>query len=214
MGVLRGGFAGRAGGSLRRSGGQGLGCPFRGFLDVRRGRGGDAVGVAGTRLTIDLEVERGEDSPRGRVDTKATRDFVVFNGTNPNGSSIVDPRAAGFRAGRCTPRIWTALAQGGRKGDDMALFLQVHELDTHEPEALVAAWTEAAGSRIRCLKHWVGDNAIALLMEAPNEDSLRSYDSDAGEVTRLFASAQRWLSYETIHLGRAGRRERLVATNS
>jgi hypothetical protein len=47
---------------------------------VRGGQGADAVGVAGTRLTTDLEVERGEDSPRGRVDTKATRDFVGWLG--------------------------------------------------------------------------------------------------------------------------------------
>jgi hypothetical protein len=95
----------------------------------------------------------------------------------------------------------------------MALFLEVHELDTPEPEAFVAAWTAAAGSRIRCLKHWVGDNAVALLVEAPNADSLRAYDSDAGEVTQLFAPARRWLSCETIVFGHAGRRERLVASH-
>jgi hypothetical protein len=94
----------------------------------------------------------------------------------------------------------------------MALFLEVHELDTHEPEAFVAAWTAAAGSRIRCLKHWVGDSAVALLVEAPNADSLRAYDSATGDVTELFAPARRWLSYETIDLGRAGRRQRLVAS--
>jgi hypothetical protein len=95
----------------------------------------------------------------------------------------------------------------------MALFLEVHELDTHEPEAFVAAWTAAAGSRIRCLKHWVGDDAVALLVEAPHADSLRAYDPDAGEVTRLFTPARSWLSYETIDVARAGRRERLVASH-
>jgi hypothetical protein len=82
----------------------------------------------------------------------------------------------------------------------MALFLNVHKLHTHEPAAYVAAWAAGAGSRIRCLKHWVGDNAIAMLVEAPDEDALRAYDSDASEVTELFAPARRWLSYETIDL--------------
>jgi hypothetical protein len=109
--------------------------------------------------------------------------------------------------------IWAALAQGGQKGEEMALFLEVHELDSHEPGAFVAARTAAAGSRIRCLKHWVGDDAVALLVEAPQADSLRAYDPDAGEVTRLFTPARSWLSYETIDLARAGRRERLVASD-
>ncbi len=80
----------------------------------------------------------------------------------------------------------------------MALFLAVHELDTHEPEVFVAAWAAGAGSCLRCLKHWVSDNGIALLVEAPDEDSVRAYDSDATEVTRLFAPARHWLSAETI----------------
>ena len=85
----------------------------------------------------------------------------------------------------------------------MALFLNVHELDAqHRPEAFVAAWAAAAGSGIRCLKHWVGDNTIALLVEAPDLDSLRAYDLDAAEVTELFAPARRWMSYETIDLAR------------
>lgn len=84
----------------------------------------------------------------------------------------------------------------------MALFLAFHELDTHEPEAWVAAWAAGAGSRIRCLKHWVSDNAIALLVEAPDEGSLRAYGSDATEVTRLFGPARRWLSYKTINFPR------------
>lgn len=83
----------------------------------------------------------------------------------------------------------------------MALFLNIHELDA-EPEAFVAAWAAGAGSCIRCLKHWVGDNAIALLVEAPNEASLRAYDPAAVEVTELFAPARRWLSCETIDFAR------------
>jgi hypothetical protein len=82
----------------------------------------------------------------------------------------------------------------------MALFLVVHELDTHDPEAFVAAWSAGAASHIRCLKHWVSGDAIALLAEAPNEYGLRAYDSDAIGVTELFAPARRWLSYETIDL--------------
>ena len=84
----------------------------------------------------------------------------------------------------------------------MALFLAFHDLDKREPEAFVAAWAAGAGSRMRCLKHWVGDNAIALLVEAPDEGSLRAYGSDATAVTRLFASAGRWMSYETINFPR------------
>ena len=84
----------------------------------------------------------------------------------------------------------------------MALFLNIHELDGHQPEAFVAAWAAGAGNGIRCLRHWVGDNAMALLVEAPDEDGLRAYDSDASDVTELFAPAWRWLSYETIDLAR------------
>jgi hypothetical protein len=93
-------------------------------------------------------------------------------------------------------------AQREQKGDVMALFLVVHELDSHEPEAFLAAWRSGAGSLIRCLRHWVVDNAIALLVEAPNEHGLRAYASGATEVTELFAPARRWLAYETIDLGR------------
>jgi hypothetical protein len=100
------------------------------------------------------------------------------------------------------PSSFAARAQSKQKGDDMALFLVVHELDTHEPEAFVAAWRSGAGSRIRCLRHWVVDKAIALLVEAPNEDGLRAYAAGATEVTELFAPARRWLAYETIDLGR------------
>jgi len=84
----------------------------------------------------------------------------------------------------------------------MALFLAFHDLDRHEPEAFVAAWAARAGGRIHCLKHWVSDNAIALLVEAPDEASLRAHGSDATAVTRLFAPARRWLSYETINFPR------------
>jgi len=84
----------------------------------------------------------------------------------------------------------------------MPLFLAFHELEGHEPEAWVASWATAAGSRIRCLKHWVSGNAIALLVEAPNEGGLRAYDPEATEVVRLFSSARRWLSYETINFPR------------
>ena len=59
----------------------------------------------------------------------------------------------------------------------MGLFLAIHELHTYDPEAFVVAWAAGAGSRIRCLKHWVSGNAIALLVEAPDEDSLRAYGS-------------------------------------
>jgi hypothetical protein len=84
----------------------------------------------------------------------------------------------------------------------MALFLNIHELDGHEPEAFVAAWAAGADSGIRCLKHWVSGNAIALLVEAPNENSLRTHYSDPTEVTELLAPAWRWLSVETIDLAR------------
>jgi len=107
-------------------------------------------------------------------------------------------RATGLTAARNS--IYTARSHGEQKGEDMALFLVVHELDPHEPQAFVAAWAAGAGRRIRCLKHWVSGNAIALLVEAPNEDGLRAYASDATDVTELFAPARRWLSYETIDL--------------
>jgi hypothetical protein len=95
-----------------------------------------------------------------------------------------------------------ARAQREQKGDVMALFLVVHELDSHEPEAFVASWAARAGRGIRCLRHWVLDKAVALLVEAPNEHGLRAYAADATEVTELFAPARRWLAHETIDLAR------------
>jgi hypothetical protein len=88
-----------------------------------------------------------------------------------------------------------------KKETTMALFLNVHKLDAHEPDAFVAAWAAGAPSGIRCLKHWVKDNAIALLVEAPTEYSLRAFDRHASDVTQLFAPARRWLSLETVYLG-------------
>ena len=84
----------------------------------------------------------------------------------------------------------------------MAIFLEVHELNAQKPEAFVAAWAARAGSGVHCLKHWVNDDVIALLVEAPNEDSLGAYGSAAAEVTELFAPAPRWLSHEPIELAR------------
>jgi hypothetical protein len=78
--------------------------------------------------------------------------------------------------------------------------LAVHELGAHDPEAFVAAWAAGAGGGIRWLRRWVSDNAFALLVEAPDQESLRAHDSDATEVTELFAPARRWLFFESIDL--------------
>lgn len=84
----------------------------------------------------------------------------------------------------------------------MALFLDVHELDARGAEAFVAAWSARAGEGARCRKHWVGEDGrtVALLVEAPDEETLRACDPDAKEVTELFAPAERWASYDSIEV--------------
>jgi hypothetical protein len=75
----------------------------------------------------------------------------------------------------------------------MALFLDVHELNGGGAEAFVAAWAAGAGDGVRCLGHWVGEDGrkVALLVEAPDADSLRACDPEATELTELFAPAER-----------------------
>jgi hypothetical protein len=84
----------------------------------------------------------------------------------------------------------------------MALFLDIHDLDALGAEAFLTSWSARANDGIRCLKHWVGEDgrSVALLVEAPNEDSLRACDRDARELTELFAPAERWLSYDSIEM--------------
>jgi hypothetical protein len=84
----------------------------------------------------------------------------------------------------------------------MALFLNVHELDAQAAETFLAAWSTRCADGIRCLKHWVSDDAIALLVEAPNEASVRACDPGAIEVTELFAPARRWASCDSIDFAR------------
>ncbi len=84
----------------------------------------------------------------------------------------------------------------------MALFLAIHELDGLGLEVFLARLAAHADEGIRCLKHWVGEDGrnVALLVEAPNEDSLRACDRDAKELTELFAPAERWVSFDSIEM--------------
>jgi hypothetical protein len=81
----------------------------------------------------------------------------------------------------------------------MALFMDIHELGDHDPESFVAGWSIHKRESITCLKHWVsGDGRIALLVEAPDRESLQAQDRDALEVTELYAPASRWLKQHSV----------------
>jgi hypothetical protein len=84
----------------------------------------------------------------------------------------------------------------------MALFLDIHDLDALGVGAFLTRWAAHADDGVRCLKHWVDEDGrnVALLVEAPNEDSLRACDRDARELTELFAPAERWMSYDAIEM--------------
>jgi hypothetical protein len=84
----------------------------------------------------------------------------------------------------------------------MALFLDGHELEERNADEFLAAWSDRAATDVRCLKRWVGEDRrnVALLVEAPDEDSVRICDPDAKEVTELFAPAKRWLSLDSIEM--------------
>ena len=94
-----------------------------------------------------------------------------------------------------------AAQAAGVSPDDRTLYRGT-ELDAQGAEAFLAAWSTRGGDGIRCLKHWVSDDAIALLVEAPNEASVRARDPGATEVTELFAPAQRWASCDSIDFAR------------
>jgi hypothetical protein len=79
----------------------------------------------------------------------------------------------------------------------MPLFLEVHNLNDENPQALADA---RSCDGVRCLKHWLSENGrqVALLVDAPSEDALRLSRSGANETTELFAPAERWMSYAAI----------------
>jgi hypothetical protein len=80
--------------------------------------------------------------------------------------------------------------------------LEVHELDGREAEALVRARSTGAPNGVRLLKHWLGGDGrtVALLVEAPDEQTLRTCPGNAKEITELFARAERWLSHDSIEM--------------
>ena len=84
----------------------------------------------------------------------------------------------------------------------MRLFLEVHELDGCDAGAFVHARSVQAPRGVRLLKHWLGDDGgtVTLLVEAPDEQTLRACAGDAKEVTELFAPAERWMSYDSIEM--------------
>lgn len=80
----------------------------------------------------------------------------------------------------------------------MCLFLEVS--DRGNAEALVQARSAQASRGVRLLKHWLGANGVVLLVEAPDEQTLRACSSGAKEITELFAPAERWMSYDSIEM--------------
>jgi hypothetical protein len=86
----------------------------------------------------------------------------------------------------------------------MALFLEVHELKGRDPSTVLATCSEPTGDGIRCLRHWVDGDAIALLVEAPDEETLRARGLDPVEVTELFAPASRWAAMDAIDFPKMG----------
>ncbi len=84
----------------------------------------------------------------------------------------------------------------------MSLFLEVHELNGRGAEACVQARSAQAPPGVRFLRHWFGDEGrkVALLVEAPDEETLRTCAGGAKEVTELFAPAERWMSCDSIDM--------------
>lgn len=72
----------------------------------------------------------------------------------------------------------------------MALFLDVHSSSGCDANTFVSEWSQRTDGSIRCLKHFAKADAIALLVEAPDEEELRASDPEAVEVTELFAHWQ------------------------
>jgi hypothetical protein len=87
-----------------------------------------------------------------------------------------------------------------QKEEEMQLFLDIHKLDASDADVFLAAWSRRAGDDMRCLKHWLKEDAIALLVEAPDEEYLRAKDPDAIELTELFAPASRWAAEDEIDI--------------
>jgi hypothetical protein len=86
----------------------------------------------------------------------------------------------------------------------MALFLEVHQLEGRDPGTFLATCSTMNGDDISCLRHWVDGDAIALLTEAPDEESLRARGLDAVEVTQLFAPASRWATTDALDFPKMG----------
>ena len=84
----------------------------------------------------------------------------------------------------------------------MSLFLEVHELDGRGAEAFVRVRSAQAPRGVRFLKHWFGDDGrkVALPVEAPDKETLRTCAGGAKEVTELFAPAERWMSCDSIDM--------------
>ena len=80
----------------------------------------------------------------------------------------------------------------------MALFLEVHKLEGRDPGAFLTMCSRMNGDDITCLRHWVDGDAIALLTEAPDEETLRERGLDAVEVTELFAPPSRWTAMDSL----------------
>lgn len=79
----------------------------------------------------------------------------------------------------------------------MALFLETHDLDGRDAEALIRALSEPRPGR-RCLCHYLADDgsAVEFLVEAQDQASL---STGAQSVTELFAPAARWLSDDPLY---------------
>jgi hypothetical protein len=81
----------------------------------------------------------------------------------------------------------------------MALFMDIHDLGSRDPESFLDGWSTDKSRDITCLRHWVNaDGRIALLVEAPDRESLQTQDRDALEVTELLAPASRWIEADTV----------------
>ena len=89
-----------------------------------------------------------------------------------------------------------------KKERGVSRFLNVHTLDNGSVDALLLDRTARAITRARCLKHWLSDDGrkLALLIEAPDEETARAFDPDASETSELLAPAERWLAYDTIDI--------------
>jgi hypothetical protein len=182
-----------------------FGGPFRGFPNVRRGRRAHAVGVAGMRLTIDLDVEQQGGSPRGRVGRVCRCPGLSFATREPIAPCPLTPRrrlrgARGrLRRGPCfvpwTPSLRAGAARRRRS--------QAARADPQSP-GHVSETSAKCQRAVICCRHIPWNLNVPLATQPPPRSARDARDQPGGEGdaagTLRLALARPWSCDFFIHL--------------